>query len=362
MKLKPISEQVVVVVGASSGIGRETALRFAARRARVVAAARGERGLATLVDEIGRKGGEARAITADVLNFEDMKRVADFAAEHYGRIDTWVHLAAVSIYATFEQTTPEESKQIIDTNLTGQAYGALAALPHLRRAGGGALIHISSVEARRALPYQSAYAASKHGIKGFLDAMRMELEREGVRISVTEIMPSGINTPFFNKARTRLGVKPMPVKPIYQPSHVADAILYAAEHPVREIIVGGAGKMLALTERLSPSLANAALSLVAFEGQRTDEPKSEDAPDNLFRVLEGEGLDAVEGDFTAESRSFSLYTWLETHPVAKGIVTVGALGAAVLLAGRLFKNDDGTRRRNGGDRRGRLQTSKSPAT
>ncbi|HVF51742.1 MAG TPA: SDR family oxidoreductase [Pyrinomonadaceae bacterium] len=332
MKLKPISEQVVCVVGASSGIGRETALRLAARGAKLVVAARGAQALATLVDEIHRKGGDARAITADVLRFEEVKAVADLAIKVYGRIDTWIHLAAVSIYATFEETTPEEFKQIIDVNLTGQAYGAMVALPHIRREGRGALIHVSSVEARRALPFQSAYAASKHGIKGFLEALRMELQREGAQISVTEVMPSAINTPFFAKARTKLGVKPKGVSPIYQPSLVADAILHAVEHATAEITVGGAGKALAIGQCISPRLTDRALALVAFEDQRTDEPKSTDAPDNLFHSLEH--IDAVEGDFSAQARQTSIYTWLETHPLVKTGVKAGVLGALALLVAR----------------------------
>jgi len=142
MKLKPINEQVVVVFGASSGIGRQTALRFAQRGARVVVAARGAAGLQSLVDEITRDGGEATAITADVTDFAQVKAVADGTVARYGRLDTWVHAAAVAIYALFDSTTPEEFKQVIDVNLTGQAYGAMAALPHLKREGRGALIHI----------------------------------------------------------------------------------------------------------------------------------------------------------------------------------------------------------------------------
>lgn len=350
MQLKPIAQQVVVIIGASSGIGRETALRFAARGAKVVVASRGEEGLKTLVDEIARRGGTARAITCDVLHFDQVKRVADMAVEWFGRIDTWVHLAAVSLYATFEQTTPEEFKQIIDVNLTGQAYGAMAALPHLKREGRGALIHISSVEARRALPLQSAYASSKHGIKGFLEALRVELDHEGSAISVTEVMPSGINTPFFNKARTKLGVKPMPIRPIYQPAHVADAILHAAENPTPEITVGGAGKTLSILEAVAPRLADKILSQVAFEGQRTATPKSEEAPDNLFQTLDAD--DRIEGDFTDRSRKTSLYTWLATHPTAKRAVTLGALGAVAWLAATALRN--GNRHSHPGGSRAQL--------
>ncbi len=336
MRLKPIAEQVVVVVGASSGIGRETALRFAKQGAKVVVVARSEQGLASLVDEIRRAGGEATAITADVAEFEQIKAVADRAVQEYGRMDTWVHLASVAVWGTFEQTTPTEFKRIIDVNLTGQAYGAMAALPHLRQVGQGALIHISSIEAKLPLPLQSAYAASKHGVVGFLDALRLELQHEGVPISVTNVMPSSINTPFFNKAGTRLGVQPRPLPPMYQPQLVADAILFAAEHPTRDLIVGGAGKAGIVTRRVSPRLMDAFLRLTAFTLQRTDTPKSEDAPHNLFQSIAG--YDRVEGDFGAEARSWSVYTWLALHPQLRRVVTSTALGAILAGATRVFRH------------------------
>lgn len=221
----------------------------------------------------------------------------------YGRLDTWVHCAAVSLYATFEQTTPEEFKRIIDVNLMGQVYGAMAALPHLKREGRGALIHVSSIEARRTLPFQSAYGAAKHGIDGFLEALRVELQHEKLNISVTNVMPASINTPIFNKARTKLGVKPMGVPPIYQPSLVADAILDVAEHPKRDVVVGGAGKMMLLGQRLSPALMDAYMLSNGFESQRTSQPKSQDAPDNLFEPIQG--YDKIEGDFSGQAKSQS---------------------------------------------------------
>jgi short-subunit dehydrogenase len=336
VQLKPITQQVVVVVGASSGIGRATALRFAERGAKVVVCARSEQGLHSLVDEIRRTGGAATAITADVTEFEQVKAVADRAVQEYGRIDTWVHLASVAVWGTFEQTTPAEFKRIVDVNLTGQAYGAMAALPHLRRAGRGALIHISSIEAHLPIPLQSAYTASKHGMVGLLDALRSELRHEGVPISVTNVLPASINTPFFNKARTKLGVKPRPLPPMYQPQLVADAILYAAEHPTRDIIVGGAGKAAIVTRRVSPRLTDAFLRLTAFRLQRTDAPKSEDALHNLFHPIEG--YDQIQGDFGAEARSWSLYTWLVLHPKMRRVVTSTAFSAIVLLGARVLRN------------------------
>src|SRR3954467_960649 len=208
-QLKPVGEQVVVLMGASSGIGRESALRFARKGARVVVSARGEEGLDSLVEEIRGEGGEAIAVPAGTSEFEQVKAVADRTVEEYGRLDTWVHLAAVGLFATFEQTTPEEFERVIAVNLMGQVYGAMAALPHIKREGRGTLIHISSMGAKRSIPLQSAYCASKHGIDGFLEALRVELKHEGWPISVTQVMPATINTPFFDKARTKLGVKPV---------------------------------------------------------------------------------------------------------------------------------------------------------
>src|SRR5215207_210321 len=179
MQLKPVEEQVVALMGASSGIGRETALRFARRSAKVVASARREEGLDSLVEEIRGEGGEAIAVPADTSEFDQVKAVADRAVEEYGSLDTWVHLAAVGLFATSEQTTPEEFARVIDVNLRGQVYGAMAALPHLKREGRGALIHVSSMSAKRSIPLQSAYCASKHGIDGFLEALRVELKHEG---------------------------------------------------------------------------------------------------------------------------------------------------------------------------------------
>src|ERR687894_1432376 len=201
MQLKPVDEQVVALMGASSGIGRESALRFARRGAKVVVSARGEDGLASLVDEIRSEGGQATYVVADTSEFEQVKAVADRAVEEHGRLDTWVHLAGVGLFATFEQTTPEEFARVIDVNLMGQVYGAMAALPHIKREGRGALIHISSVEAKRSFPLHSAYGASKHGIDGFLKALRLELKHERWLISVSQVMPATINTPFFDKGR-----------------------------------------------------------------------------------------------------------------------------------------------------------------
>ncbi len=334
MKLKPVEEQVVALMGASSGIGRETALRFAGRGAKVVVSARSKEGLDSLVEEIRSAGGEAAAVATEVTDFDQVKAVADTAAGVYGRLDTWVHLAAVSIFAPFEQTTPEEFKRVVEIDLLGQAYGAMAALPHIKREGRGALVHVTSVVARRAVPLQSAYCAAKHGVDGFLESLRVELRREGWPIGVTNVMPAAINTPFFDKARTRLGVKPKGFPPLYAPGVVADAILYAAEKAPRDIVAGGAGKGLILGQRLSPRLMDAVMLRGGFGTQMTNELKSADGPDGLFEPMPDQNR--TDGDFDGQTLGRSLVTWLDTHPkVKRGAIAGAALGTAALLRARL---------------------------
>ncbi|BAC88684.1 SDR family oxidoreductase [Gloeobacter violaceus] len=326
MNLKPIEQQVVVVFGASSGIGRASALQFAGRGASLVVAARSEGGLASLVAEVRRFGTQVVPIVADAADFAQVSRVADLAVESYGHLDTWVHAAATAVIGRFEETTAEEFRRVVDVSLLGQVYGAMAALPHLKRTGGGALIHVSSVEGRRAMPLMAAYAAAKHGVEGFLESLRLELRKDGVPVSVTSILPSVINTPFYNKARSKLGVKPSGVPPYYQPELVADAIVFAAQHPVRELIVGDSGRVLDWLQRLSPPLLDKLLEWTAFDLQRTQQPKSPGDPDNLFTPIDSEqGYDRSRGDFSHLAIP-SLLDWTDRYPAV-----AAALGAFALL-------------------------------
>lgn len=334
MQLKPINQQVVAVVGASSGIGRETALQFARRGAKLVVSARSQPGLESLVNEIEQMGGAVMAVPADVAVFDQVKAIADKTVEQYGRLDTWVHAAATGVLAPFDQITPEEFQRVINVSLMGQVYGAMTALPHLKREGRGALIHISSVEGLRSMPLQSPYSAAKHGLEGFLEALRVELEHEGMPISVTSVKPSVINTPFYNHVRTKLGVKPTGIPPYYQPKLVTDAILYTAEHPTRDFIVGDVGKVLDLLQRVSPQLVDALLLLIAFPGQRTSEPKFEDAPDNLFEPMPG--YDRVEGDFSHLTIP-SFLDWFDRNPALKWGAIAG-IAALALLATQVFRS------------------------
>ena len=307
--LKPLSEQVVVVMGASSGIGRETARQMARRGARLVVAARDGEALRSLVAEVEAEGAEAVPVTADTSRIDDVHTLADAAVERFGGFDTWVQAAAVAVYARFEDTTVEEFRRVVDVNLLGTVHAAKAALPHLRQRGGGAFVAISSIEARRAFPYHAAYAASKHGVNGFLEALRVEVRQEGMPVSITNVLPASINTPLFDKARSRLGVKPMPVPPIYQPATVARVILHAAEHPARDLVAGGAGKALLTTQRMSPRLLDALLLRVGFRAQESDQ--ADTAGDNLDAPLPGRGR--TEGSFSRGPRSRSAYNWVETR-------------------------------------------------
>jgi NAD(P)-dependent dehydrogenase (short-subunit alcohol dehydrogenase family) len=330
MKLKPVSDQVVVIVGASSGIGRETALRFAERGSKVVVAARSEPGLTSLVNEIEARGGQGAYAVCDVSDFEQVKAVAETAAQKFGRIDTWVNVAAVSVYARFEETSPEEFRRVIEVNYLGQVHGALAALPHLRQTGQGALIAISSVESIVSLPLHSSYAASKHAVEGVMDGLRRELMAEGVPISVTSIKPGTINTPFFNNSRSKMDVKPKGPPPVYDPAVVADCVLYAAENPVRDLFAGGAGKMMAVTQMVAPKLMDTTLAKMGIASERTDEPVPGGFSGNLYTPLTEDNRS--QGDFTARSRRFSAYTWMETHPRWRALTAGLVAGAAVLLA------------------------------
>jgi NAD(P)-dependent dehydrogenase (short-subunit alcohol dehydrogenase family) len=331
--LKPIGEQVVVVMGASSGIGRASALAFAARGAKVVVSARSREGLESLVEEIRAAGGEAIAVPADAAEFAEVKNVADTAAEVFGRIDTWAHVAGTSVVGRFEEITPDEFRRVVDVTLTGHAFGAFAALPYLRRAGGGALVHVSSVEGKFSMPYQSAYSAAKHGVEGLLDSLRLELLAEGAPVSVTSVMPGPVNSPFFDKVRTKTGFRPTVTPPVYHPSAVARAIVHAAEHPVRRVVVGGVALAGVAIQGLSPRLMDAALLRVGFF-QDDGEPKRADAPDSLFAPIGGH--DTVEGTLDRVSRRTSVASEIQLRPRVRLAIAGAGAGALAVLAARLF--------------------------
>jgi NAD(P)-dependent dehydrogenase (short-subunit alcohol dehydrogenase family) len=308
---RPVAEQVVVIVGASSGIGRTTALEFARGGARVVCAARTVQALDSLVDQITGEGGQAVAVPTDVADPGAVRALADTAEREYGRIDTWVNNAAVAVYGRVEDITDEEFDRVMRVNFLGHVYGVHACLEPLRRAGGGVVIGVSSVEALRAVPMHAPYTASKWALRGFYDALRMELMESRDPIAVTTILPGPIATPFFEHARSKIGAMPKPPPPTYAPEEVARAIVRASVKPTREVPVGGVAVALSLGQRISPALTDLVMSLpqVAVGAQRTDRP--DNGVDNVDQPIAEPGR--VRGAYADHVVESSLFTRLLGH-------------------------------------------------
>lgn len=332
-KLKKIEDQVVVITGASSGIGLVTAKMAAARGARVLLAARNERDLRRAVDEIRRGGGRALHAVADVADPDDVARVADDAVREYGRIDTWVNNAAVAVYGRLMDLAVSDMRRQFDVNYWGQVYGSRAAVPHLARQG-GALINVASALADRAIPLQGNYCAAKHALKAFTDSLRMELEEEGAPISVTLIKPGSIDTPLFEKARTLLDVEPQPVPPVYAPELVARAILHCAEHPVRDLVVSGMGKVISLAGTVAPRLTDRYMERSTFEAQMSDLSLGDARPDNLYQPVEHDGGERGR-NWTGRVHVRSLQTSAALHPAGTArLVGLLVAGGILAVAGR----------------------------
>jgi short-subunit dehydrogenase len=318
--LKTISEQVVVITGASSGIGLVTARGAAREGARVVLTARNEADLRHAVDAIRREGGRASYVVADVADAEQVNSVAAAAVAEFGRIDTWVNNAAVSLYGRLVEMPLEEMRRQFDVNYWGQVHGCRAAFPYLRNEG-GAIINVGSALSDRAIPLQGNYCAAKHALKAFTDALRMEVEEAALPISITRVKPASVDTPFFDKARTHLGVEPQPVPPVYAPEVVAEVILHAAQHPLRELIAGGAGAKLSAA-RFAPRLADKYMERWTFDSQRTDIPAN-GRPDNLYQPVANDGGERGR-NWNGHTRETSLYSRAFLHPTASLVVMMAA--------------------------------------
>jgi NAD(P)-dependent dehydrogenase (short-subunit alcohol dehydrogenase family) len=322
----------VVITGGSSGIGRETALRMARAGATVVVLGRHEGRLAQTVAEIAAEGGRARHLVCDVKDADAVFAAAETVERWYGRIDTWVNNAGVLVYARFEDTTPAEFLRMMEIDFLGQVHGAQAALPALRRAGGGALISISSVEAVTTLPLHSAYAASKRAVEGAMMGLRRELRDQRDPISVTIIRPGVIDTPGYNATRSHLAFRPSAPPPYYAPSVVAACVLYAAEHPVDELFAGGSGRWISALQRTAPRLLDAVFGRWGVRMMHTAEP-SRPRPGNLAApsaVMEPGGL-------PRRGRTWSVSTALAVRPRLRRVGILAVATTTVATAMRLAR-------------------------
>jgi short-subunit dehydrogenase len=289
-----------------------------------VLVARNQDDLHDIVDGVRRDGGRAIFVRADVSDPDQVAHVGDEALRAFGGIDTWVNNAAVSMYGRITEIPLADMRRQMDINYWGQLYGSLTAVRHLRQRG-GALINVGSALSDRAIPLQGNYCASKHALKAFTDALRMELEEEGAPISVTLVKPASVDTPFFEKARTYLGTEPQPVPPVYAPEVVSEVILAAAERPIRELIAGGSGAKLSLA-RFTPRLADLYMERWTFDAQSTDVPRGA-RPDNLRAAVAHDGGERGR-NWKGHTRESSLYTRAMLAPLA----TVTALGGIALAA------------------------------
>lgn len=328
IRLKPLNQQVIVITGASSGIGLATARRAAERGARVVMASRDDHDLAAAVGAIRDSGGEASHYVVDVGDEGAVRGLAQHVVAEFGQLDTWVNNAGVSIYGRIEEVPLEEARRLFDTNYWGVVNGSLAALPHLR-ARGGALINVGSVLSDTGYPLQGHYAASKHAVKGFTDSLRLEVEESDAPVVVTLVQPSAIDTPYPQHAKTHLGEEPKHVPPVYAPEIVADVILHCAERPERNVLVGGSGKLFATTEKLAPRLFDRLKEATGFEGQHSGIPAREG--DTLFTPRSGDAR--VRGNYPGRVLESSGYTALRTHR-GPTLLSLAVLGAGLLVANR----------------------------
>jgi NADP-dependent 3-hydroxy acid dehydrogenase YdfG len=325
----PIAEPVVVITGASAGIGRACARAFARRGARLGLLARNEAALCAAAQEVRAVGGEALVLPLDVADADAVERAAAAVEERFGRLDVWVNNAMVTVFAPVAQMTAEEYRRVTEVTYLGYVYGTLAALRRMRPRDEGTIIQVGSALAYRSIPLQSAYCGAKAAIRGFTDSLRTELLHDDSHVRVSMLQLPAVNTPQFIVQRNKLAHKAQPVAPIYDPDLIAEVVVWAAEHAPREMAVCWSALRAILGQQLIPSLLDVYLARTGYQAQQTDEPADPHRPDNLFQPVAGDH--GAHGPFRDRERRHSLQLWARMHwqPLT---VTAGAAVAAALIA------------------------------
>ena len=326
---------IVVITGASAGVGRAVARAFARRGDDVALLARNEDGLAAAADEVRRQGRRALAIPTDVADPAQVDAAADRVTAELGPIDVWVNDAMATIFAPVHEIAPEEFRRTTEVTYLGQVYGTLAALKRMIPRDHGTIVQVGSALAYRGIPLQAAYCGAKHAVRGFTDSLRCELMHDKRNVHVTTVHLPGMNTTQFGLVRLRMPKRPRPVAPVYQPEVAADAIVWAAEHPHRrELWVGGSTVMTIVGNKLAPWVADRYLARTGYRGQQTDQPADDHRKqtDYLFSPVPGDH--GAHGPFGDEAKPRSLQVWLAEHrgalAAAAGAGAAAAAGAAAL--------------------------------
>jgi len=330
--------EVVVITGASSGIGRATARRFARDGARIGLLARGKEGLEGAARDVESLGGEALPIPTDVSYPEQVEAAAAMVEERFGPIDIWINNAMASVMSPVKEMRVEEYQRVTDVTYLGCVYGTLSALKRMSPRDHGTIVQVGSALAFRGIPLQSAYCAAKHAVQGFTESVRAELLHDKSKVWVTMVHLPAANTPQFNWVKTRMPGQPQPYPPIFQPEVPAEAIYYAAHHHRREMLVGWPTLKTVLGNSLFPGYVDQVLADTAYEGQQSDSPVDPNRRDNLWKPVPADF--GAHGDFDRQAKSFSWLLWVDLHrkAVGMGLLTLAALG---LAASRAFSKSKG---------------------
>ena len=318
---------VVVVTGASAGVGRATAVAFAGGGARVGLVARGSDGLEAARVDVEAAGGRGLVLPTDVADPDEVERAAAAVEDAYGPIDVWVNNAMATIFAPFTEITPREYRRATEVTYLGYVWGTMAALRRMLPRDSGVVIQVGSALAYRGIPLQAPYCGAKHAIEGFTESLRCELLHERSNVQLTMVHLPALNTPQFDWGRSKMPRKPQPVPPIYQPELAADAIVWAARHRRREVHVGGSTVMTILGNKLAPGLGDWYLARTGYGAQQTDEHAAEDRPGNLFEPVPGDR--GAHGRFDREALPHSIQLWATKR---RGRLAVLGLAAVVAVA------------------------------